>query len=109
MLKNLKEKIVAFLYKKKVRNFLRNKYYVSSTLFLLWVLFGYEYSYISHIQNKRHLKEIKSQCEYYKEQIASDSQKLEEINTEKKDLETFAREHYLLAKPDEDVFIVVED
>lgn len=101
--------LVSFLRNKKIRNFVRNKYYLVSFIFVIYLLFIDEYSVVSHFQNKTHLREIKSQNEYYRKQIQNDRQKLEEINAEQKDLEKFAREHFLLSKPDEDVFIVVED
>lgn len=94
--------------KRKIKAFLRNKYYVMSLFFVVWILFFDEYSIVNHFQNKSHLREMKGQKEYYKKQINSDRQKLEEINAEQKDLEKFAREHFLLSKSDEDIYIIVE-
>jgi cell division protein FtsB len=54
------------------------------------------------------LHELIEQKEYYKERIASDKQKLEDLKSGVADLERFAREQYFMSKPDEDIFIVVE-
>ena len=88
---------------------LKNKYFVASVLFLAWILFFDDDSIVSHIQNKRKLRELNEQKEYYKEQIVADKQKLEDLNSGIDELEKFAREQYHMSMPDEDVYIVVED
>ncbi len=84
----------------------RNKYLVATIIFLAWVLFFDENSIVSHNRNKRILKELTEQKETYREQIKSDEQKLEDLNSGPEKLEKFAREQYYMSKPDEDVFIV---
>ncbi|MCJ7771550.1 MAG: septum formation initiator family protein, partial [Desulfobacterales bacterium] len=58
---------------------------------------------------RQRLNELTQQKEYYKERIASDEQKLQDLKSGKEDLEKFAREQYHMSKPDEDVFIVIEE
>ncbi len=88
---------------------LRNKWIVTSILFLTWIIFFDENSIISHQKNKRRLYELKQQEEYYRERIEIDKQKLEDLMAGEEKLEKFAREQYYMSKPDEDVFLVVED
>ena len=88
---------------------LRNKWIVSSVLFLTWIIFFDENSIVSHQKNKRRLYELKQQEEYYRERIEVDNQKLEDLKAGEEKLEKFAREQYFMSKPDEDVFIVVEN
>ena len=88
---------------------LGSKYFIASVLFLAWILFFDENSIVTHKENKRRLEELVQQKEYYKKKIASDEQKLEDLNAGKQELEKFAREQYYMSKPDEDVFIVVEE
>jgi cell division protein FtsB len=85
-----------------------NKYFIATALFLAWFLFFDENSFVAHRENKQRLEELTRQKEYYIEKIASDKQKLEDLNAGKEELEKFAREQYFMSKPDEDVFIVVE-
>jgi len=87
---------------------LRNKWVVSSVLFLTWIIFFDENSIVSHQKNKRRLYELKQQEEYYRDRIEVDKQKLEDLKAGEEKLEKFAREQYFMSKPDEDVFIVVE-
>lgn len=86
-----------------------NKYFIASLLFLIWILFFDENSIVSHQRSKRQLREYIQQKEYYLERIESDKQKLEDLQSGKKDLEKFAREQFHMSKPDEDVYIVIED
>lgn len=95
--------------KRKILNLLKNKYFIASVLFLAWIVFFDENSFVSHAENKRRLRELNQQKEYYQERIREDKQKMEELNAGKNELEKFAREQFLMSKPDEDVYIVVEE
>ena len=94
--------------KKHWKKILGNKYLVAILLFLAWFVFFDENSFLAHQENKQRLEELIRQKEYYIEKIASDKQKLKDLNAGKEQLEKFAREQYFMSKPDEDVFIVVE-
>jgi len=95
--------------KSKWIKLLSNKYFIASVLFLTWIVFFDENSVITHQENKKRLQELTQQKDYYKEKIISDDQKLEDLKAGKEELEKFAREQYYMSKPDEDVFIVVEE
>jgi cell division protein FtsB len=85
------------------------KFFVAFALFLVWIIFFDENSIVAHHQNRQRLQELKQQKVYYKERIKSDKQKLEDLNSGLEELEKFAREQYYMSKPNEDVFIVVEE
>ena len=95
--------------KYQIIKMLTNKYFIASVIFVVWIMFFDENSIVSHQKNKRQLRELTNQKEYYTDRIASDKQKLEDLSAGKEELEKFAREQYLMSKPDEDVFIVVEE
>ncbi len=88
---------------------LGNKFFIASVLFLTWIIFFDENSIVTHQENKQRLHELLQQKEYYMERIAADEQKLEDLKAGEDKLEKFAREQYYMSKPDEDVFIVVEE
>ena len=87
----------------------RNKWIIAIVLFLTWIVFFDENSIVSHQKNKQRLFELKQQEDYYRERIEVDKQKLEDLKAGEEKLEKFAREQYYMSKPDEDVFVVVED
>ncbi len=95
--------------KKDVYKFLKNKYFIASLLFFTWIVFFDDNSFVSRNENNRRLKELTNQKEYYIERIQSDQEKLEDLNAGKSELEKFAREQYFMSKPDEDLFIIVEE
>ena len=88
---------------------LSNKWIVATILFLAWIIFFDENSIVSHQKNKRRLYELKQQEEYYQERIEVDRQKLEDLKAGEEKLEKFAREQYYMSKPDEDVFVIVDN
>lgn len=92
-----------------ISKMLNYKYVVTIVLFLAWILFFDENSIVTHQRNKQRLHELNQQKVYYKERIQSDKQKLEDLKSGVENLEKFAREQYYMSKPDEDVFIVVEE
>ncbi|PIF06720.1 MAG: septum formation initiator [Draconibacterium sp.] len=102
---------IKFQYKGLKKSMLKiwgNKYLVFTILFLAWIIFFDEYSIVSHNKNKKRLKGLIEQKEFYKKQIISDKQKLKDLNSGPENLERFAREQYYMSKPDEEVFIVEE-
>ena len=74
---------------------------------MVWIVFFDENSFVSHAENIKRLEELNKQKEYYLNQIETDKQKLEDLNSGYTQLEKFAREQYYMTKPDEDLFIIV--
>jgi cell division protein DivIC len=86
-----------------------NKYVIATFLFMAWIIFFDEHSFMGHQKNKERLSELKAQREYYIERIAIDRKKLKDLNAGREQLERFAREQYFMSKPDEDVFIISDE
>lgn len=71
------------------------------------VLFLFSDSNIKkRIDSDRKIKSLKNQIEFYKNQIEEDKIKLQEIQSDKKSLEKYARENYFMKKQNEEVFII---
>lgn len=49
---------------------------------------------------------LKSDIKHYREQTVQDKERLKQLNSNKEDIEKFARENFLMKKADEDIFIV---
>jgi cell division protein FtsB len=93
----------------KIKPFVNNKYAITFIVFLVWVIFFDENSVISQMSLKSKLSKLEEQKEYYQEQIEINKKRLKELRTNKKNLEKFAREQYLMKKPNEDIFVIVEE
>ena len=92
----------------KVSDFIKNKYFFASIIFAVWILFLDKNNVVDHIRNHRKVQNLTEQKEFYKERISIDKQKLEYLNSGIENLEKFAREQYYMAKPGEEIFVVVE-
>ena len=64
---------------------------------------------INQVKLLNTLGNMRSEREYYQEQIEQDSTALHILESDKEELERFAREKYLMKRDNEDVYLVVED
>ena len=82
-------------------------YQIFVVLALVSMLFFFsDSSIIERLRYDAQLKELKRQIEYYRAQTETDKVKLQELRSDKDNLEKFARENYLMKKENEDVFII---
>ncbi len=88
---------------------LRNKYVITLLVFGLWLLLFDQNNWLDRMSNKQKLNDLKAEKTYYKNKIQEDQRRLEELQTDKDNLEKFAREQYLMKRDNEDVFIVTEE
>jgi cell division protein FtsB len=89
--------------------YLKNKYVITLVAFAVWISFFSQYNLTDRVQLSRNYKDLQREKEYYKDQIKRDSARLHELTTDDGNLEKFAREQYYMKKPNEDIFIVVEE
>ena len=76
---------------------------------IVWLLFFDRNNLIDRVKELRHLHQLEKDKKYYIERIDKDSKRLEQLKTNNKNLEKFAREQYLMKKENEDIFVVVEE
>lgn len=88
---------------------LRNKYLMAPLIFLVWLLVFDQNSLIDRFKYLRILHELEDEKEYYLERISEDSRRLNELKTDRDNLEKFAREQYFMKKENEDVFVIIEE
>ena len=88
---------------------LRNKYLMAVLVFLVWLLIFDNNSLIDRVRYLKILHEMEEEKQYYLERIEEDSRRLNELKTDRDNLEKFAREQYFMKKENEDVFVIVEE
>jgi len=93
---------------KKNIHIFKNKYFIATTFFILWIVFFDQNNLIDRVQNIYKYRQMQDAKIYYLEKIKADKKKLNELRTDRENLEKFAREQYFMKKDDEDVYIVVE-
>jgi len=87
---------------------LRNKYSLSLILFFVWVIFFDSNNLYNRIITMKKVHTLEKEIIFYNEKIKDDRKQLEELQSNPANLEKFAREHYLMKKDNEDIFIIAE-
>jgi cell division protein DivIC len=96
-----------FRYADKIPSFLRNKYILTITIFIIWIFLLDTNNLVERYRQLRELRKLKAEREYYIKKIEEDRRKLDELKTDNNNLEKFAREQYKMKKKDEDLYIVL--
>lgn len=88
---------------------LMNKYTMTLLVFLVWLAFFDRNNLVEKMQLRGKITTLKKEKAYYQKKIEEDARKMQELLSNKKNLEKFAREQYLMKKPDEDIFVIVKE
>ena len=92
---------------KRIPEFFRNYYFITTAMFLIWMLFFDSNDFITQFQMSRQLSEKMDEKQYYLDKIEEVQKDRKELLSNPELLEKFAREKYLMKKPNEEVFIIV--
>ena len=93
----------------KIPWYIKNKYSLTLIVFALWLTFFDQNNLLLQFQNKLELWELDDEKAYYLVEIEKTKSDLEELTTDMKSLERFAREKYLMKRDNEEVFVIVEE
>ncbi|MDR1274420.1 MAG: septum formation initiator family protein, partial [Odoribacteraceae bacterium] len=77
--------------------------------FLAWIAFLDQNNLVKRAGLRSELRALEREKAYYIEKIKEDERKIDELQGDRDKLEKFAREQYLMKRPDEDLFIIVDD
>ena len=86
-----------------------NKYTITIFIFGVWLTFLDHNSLIERFQLRSKIATLKKEKAYYQKKIDEDTRKTQELLSNKKNLEKFAREEYLMKKPNEEIFVIVNE
>lgn len=95
-------------YFKNLPPYTRNFYFLFTAFFVVWMLFLDSNDIFTQLRLNRKLNELEQQKVYYLEKIEEVRQDREELLSDLELLEKFARERYMMKKPSEDLYIIVE-
>jgi cell division protein FtsB len=88
--------------------FITNKYVVFLSLFIIWMTFFDENSYLNHLEFKKEIDKLKNEKKHYKSEIFKDSIFIKKLENPE-ELEKFAREKYNMKKENEDIYLIEYD
>jgi len=94
---------------KKILPYIKNKYLVTFIAFIVWIMFFDNHNIISQVRLTKELNKIKADKQFYIDEIEKDKKTSNELMTDPECLEKYAREHYLMKKDDEDIFLIIKE
>lgn len=90
---------------KNIPPFLRNKFFITSFIFIIWISFFDHYNFFFHAQLVDQKEELENELLRLKRETERNKIFLRNTNN-KEFMEKFAREHYLMKKDGEDIFML---
>ncbi len=93
----------------KIISVLKNKYVLTILVLVIWVLFFDKNDLKTQIEFKKEVKQLEEERNYFAKENADITRDLKDLMNNKKTLEKFAREKYLMKRDNEDIFIIVEE
>ncbi len=93
---------------KKLLKYSGNFYVLAVLFFLFWMLFIDSNNLVNHYKQSQKLSQLQDQKDFYLEKKEKINAEREELMSNTELLEKFARERYLMKKPTEDLYVVVE-
>ncbi len=91
-----------------LKKVIKNYYLMVGAFFLIWITFFDSNDLYSQYNLARKLDNLNADKVYYLEKIEKVKEDREELLSNLDLLEKFAREKYLMKKPTEDLYVVVE-
>ncbi|EAY28828.1 FtsB family cell division protein [Microscilla marina] len=93
----------------KIPKFFRSFYFITGSIFLIWMLFFDINDLYTQYQRREKLKQLQKDKVFYANGIKKIKDERARLSTDPKKLEKFAREKYYMKKKGEDVYVVVEE
>ena len=93
---------------KKILKILKNKFLLTIIGLGVWLTFFDRNDIFTQYDLKQQVNKLEKEKNYYVAEIASNKKNIDELQTNQKSLEKFARETYLMKKDNEEVFVIVK-
>ncbi len=107
-MKKMMASVVKKVKKFRFPKFMKNFYFVASSIFLIWMLFFDTNDLITQYRWQKKYQRLLKEKAYYLELQNTLKQSIKDFN-DRENFEKFAREKHLLQKPNEDVFLIIEE
>lgn len=88
---------------------IRNKYFLCVAAFIVWMLFFDKNDVIAQYEYRSQVNKLQEEKDFYTKEIASVKEDLNELSTNLRMAEKFAREKYFMKKDNEDVFVIIKE
>ena len=92
----------------KILRFFINKYFITTVLFVAWLIFFDSNNILTNMRTKDKLNELKKEKRFYIDEIKKDSVLIQKLLYDTLELEKYAREKYLMKKNNEDLYLLID-
>jgi len=92
----------------RIPTIFRNKYFIITAAFIIWIVFLDRNNLIYTFKNKRALGKLNEEKGYYINEIETTKKSLHDLRYNNRTFEKFARENYLLKRDKEEIFLIDE-
>ena len=86
--------------------FIYNKYFLATSLFVVWMLFFDRNDFFTQMERKGELQEIEDSKAYFAQKIDEGKKFSMEMRSNADAVEKFVREKYLMKRDNEDLFLI---
>ncbi|MDP3314430.1 septum formation initiator family protein [Lutibacter sp.] len=93
---------------KPIIKIITNRYILILVIFIVWMFFFDENSYLNLREFNKEIEKLNSEKEFYKGEIKNDKELIKKLD-DKEQLEKFAREQYKMKKDNEEIYIIEYD
>lgn len=85
-----------------------NKYFLTTVAFVVWMVFFDSNNLLTRNRLQEKLDVLNAEKQFYMQEIRKDSILTQQLMTDSARLERYARERYLMKKPNEDLYLVID-
>jgi cell division protein DivIC len=90
---------------KRIFQFLTNRYFLVTAFFLSWIFFFASNDLVSQYNQGKEYKEMKEKIKYLEAEIDAMKKQTIALQTDSTAVEKYAREHYRMKKPNEEIYV----
>jgi cell division protein FtsB len=94
---------------KKIPPILKNKYVAVLVIFILYISFFDAHDLISQMEIKMELRDISEEIDYLNSNTESSKSQIQELTSDREELEKFAREQYRMKRENEEIFVLLHE
>lgn len=88
---------------------LKNIYFISTLVFIGWLVFFDRNDLITQYKYRQELKDLQEEKAYYLQEIEQNRKTMDALLSNPELLEQYAREKYLMKRENEEIFLLVPD
>lgn len=93
----------------KMIKILKNRFIIATLIFLGYLLIFDQYNFRAQFKLMSELSDLKNERTFYENELHKDSITYHTLFNNKENIEKFARERFMMKKPNEDIFIIVRE